>query len=185
MDTLPHMGQPPHVSQWNQRTEEILLFCHTKTQHRAYGHRIVIRMAINGCWSLFQLSSLSFLRRDHLDLAENRSCAAESTGRCCTFVLAGSVPRKLSSFQFVEGLIGRETNPPPQFGQIFPRTCSTQAAQKVRSYEQIRASSESGGNGLLHCSQAGRSSSTMSSMRTTYNRTINGSGNLFRFPAFC
>jgi hypothetical protein len=84
-----------------------------------------------------------------LILAENRSCAAKSTGRCFTLVLAGSFPRKLSSFQFIEGQTGRGTNPPPQFGQTFPRTCSTQATQKVHSYEQILASSESGGSALL------------------------------------
>jgi hypothetical protein len=68
-----------------------------------------------------------------LILAENRACAAGSTGRCFTLVLAGSAPRKLSSFQFVEGLIGRGTNPPPQFGQTFPKTRSTHAMQKVHS----------------------------------------------------
>jgi hypothetical protein len=65
--------------------------------------------------------------------AENRACAAGSTGLCLTFVLAGSFPRKLSSFQLVDGLIGRGTNPPPQFGQTLPRTSSTQVAQNVHS----------------------------------------------------
>jgi hypothetical protein len=74
-------------------------------------------------------------------------------------VLAGSLPRKLSFFQFIDGLIGRWTNPPPQLGQTFPRTRSTQLAQNVHSYEQMRASSDSGGNGVLQCSQVGRSSS--------------------------
>lgn len=162
------MGQLPHVSQWNQRTEKILLFCHTRTQHRAYGHRMAIRMAISGCLRPFQLSSLSFLRRDHLGLDRERSCAAESTGLCCTFVLAGSVPRKLSSFQFVEGLIGRGTNPPPQYRQTFPRTCSTHEAQKVRSYEQMRTSSDSDSSAPLQCSQVSLSSSMVSTMGATY-----------------
>jgi hypothetical protein len=48
-------------------------------------------------------------------------------------VLAGSLPRKLSFFQFVAGLIGLATNPPPQFGQTFPSTCSTHVAQNVHS----------------------------------------------------
>ena len=74
-----------------------------------------------------------FSGRIVLILAEKRAWAADSTGRCFTVVLAGSVPRKLSSFQFIEGLIGRGTNPPPQFGQTFPRTRSTQEAQKVHS----------------------------------------------------
>ena len=65
--------------------------------------------------------------------AENFACAAGSTGRCLILVLAGSLPRKLSPFQFVAGLIGLGTNPPPQFGQMFPRTLSTQVAQNVHS----------------------------------------------------
>jgi len=55
--------------------------------------------------------------------------------------------------------MGLGTNPPPQLGQTFPRTVSTQVAQNVHSYEQMRASSESGGSGLLQCSQVGLSSS--------------------------
>src|SRR5262252_4067884 len=55
--------------------------------------------------------------------------------------------------------MGRGTNPPPQFGQTFPSTPSTQGAQNVHSNEQMRASVESGGNGSLQCSQVGRSSS--------------------------
>lgn len=50
-----------------------------------------------------------------------------------TMVLAGSLPRKLSSFQFFEGLIGLGTNPPPQFGHTFSKRLSTHAAQKVHS----------------------------------------------------
>jgi hypothetical protein len=76
-----------------------------------------------------------------------------------TLVLAGSFPRKLFPFQFFDGLIGRGTNPPPQFGQTLPNTVPAQCAQNVHSYEQIRASSESGGNALLQCSQVGLSSS--------------------------
>jgi hypothetical protein len=58
-----------------------------------------------------------------------------------------------------EGLIGLGTKPPPQFGQTFFNMVSTHVAQKVHSYEQMRASSESGGNALLQCSQVGLSSS--------------------------
>lgn len=65
--------------------------------------------------------------------AENFACAAGSTGRRLIRVLAGSLPRKLSLFQFVAGLIGLGTNPPPQFGQTLPRTLSTQVAQNVHS----------------------------------------------------
>jgi hypothetical protein len=91
--------------------------------------------------------------------AENVACASGSTGLCLILVFAGSLPRKLSPFQFFDGLIGRHTNPPPQFGHTFPRTSSTHAAQNVHSYEHMRASSESAGNGLLQCSHVGRSSS--------------------------
>src|SRR5262252_9474540 len=90
--------------------------------------------------------------------SENLACAAGSTGRCRIFVLAGSIPRKLSPFQFLEGLIGLGTNPPPQLGQTLP-SASTQDAQKVHSYVQMRASTVLGGSALLQCSQVGRSSS--------------------------
>src|SRR5947207_8919036 len=49
--------------------------------------------------------------------AENCAWTARSTGLCFTFVLAGSLPRKLSPFQFLDGLTGLGTNPPPQLGQ--------------------------------------------------------------------
>ena len=39
----------------------------------------------------------------------------------------------VSPFQFFDGLMGRGTNPPPQFGHTFPRTSSTHAAQNVHS----------------------------------------------------
>lgn len=84
-------------------------------------------------------------------------------------VPAGSLPRKLSPFQFIEGLIGLGANPPPQLGQTFPRTCSTQATQNVHSYQQIRASIESGGSALLQCSHVGLSSSMVPSYDATHN----------------
>jgi len=65
--------------------------------------------------------------------AENSAWAAASTGLCFALVLAGSLPRKLPPFQFLDGLTGLGTNPPPQLGQTLPRTFSTQAAQKVHS----------------------------------------------------
>jgi hypothetical protein len=65
--------------------------------------------------------------------AANRACATGSTGRCLTLVLAGSLPRKLSPFQFFDGLMGRGTKPPPQFGQTLLNTVSTQVAQNVHS----------------------------------------------------
>jgi hypothetical protein len=39
----------------------------------------------------------------------------------------------LSPFQFLDGRIGRGTNPPPQFWQTFIRIVSTHAAQNVHS----------------------------------------------------
>ena len=93
--------------------------------------------------------------------SENFAWTAGSTGLCLTWVLAGSVPRKLPSFQFFDGLTGRGTKPPPQFGQTFAKMVSTHVAQNVHSYEQMRASMESGGNGLLQCSHVGLSSSTV------------------------
>src|SRR3989344_5009494 len=53
------------------------------------------------------------------------------------------------------------TKLPPQFGQTLPKRVSTHVAQNVHSYVQMRASSESGGKGLLQCSQVGLSSSTI------------------------
>ena len=99
--------------------------------------------------------------------AENEACAAASTGRWRTFVLAGSLPRKLSPFQLRAGLIGRGTKPPPQLEQTLPRTPSTHSAQNVHSYVQIRASNEFGGRGRLQCSQVGRSSSIVSEVTAT------------------
>src|SRR5262249_56234550 len=52
---------------------------------------------------------------------------------CLTLVAAGSLPRKLSPFQFFDGRIGLGTNPPRQFGQTFSRTLSTHVAQNVHS----------------------------------------------------
>jgi len=55
--------------------------------------------------------------------------------------------------------MGREQKPPPQFGQTLPRMSSTQRRQKVHSNEQIIASVEFGGSGVLQFSQVGLSSS--------------------------
>ena len=91
--------------------------------------------------------------------ASSAAWAAASTGLCLTAVLAGYLPRKFSPFQFLEGRIGRGTNPPPQLGQTLASTSFTHFAQNVHSNEQMRASSEVGGRAVLQCSQDGRSSS--------------------------
>jgi hypothetical protein len=65
--------------------------------------------------------------------AANLAWPSRSTGLCRATVLAGSLPRKLSPFQFFAGLTGRGTNPPPQFGQTLSRTPATHIAQNVHS----------------------------------------------------
>jgi hypothetical protein len=85
-------------------------------------------------------------------------------GRWRTFVLDGYLPVQLSPHQLVAGRTGRGQNPPPQFGHTLPSTPSTHATQNVHSKVQMRASSASGGKGLLQFSQVGRSSS----MRAVY-----------------
>ena len=62
-----------------------------------------------------------------------------------------------------EGRIGRGTKPPPQFGQTLDSFVSTQFAQKVHSYEQMRASVAAGGRSLSQYSQFGRSCNAMMS----------------------
>jgi hypothetical protein len=61
---------------------------------------------------------------------------------------------------FAAGLTGRRSNPPPQFGHTPPSRSSTQSAQNVHSYVQIRASGDSGGRSRSQHSHEGRSSST-------------------------
>jgi len=61
----------------------------------------------------------------------------------------------------VAGRIGRGTKPPPQFGQTLKSMLSTQSAQNVHSYEQIRAIVDAGGRSLSQHSQFGRSSSAI------------------------
>lgn len=65
--------------------------------------------------------------------AANSAWTIGSIGLCLTCVLAGSLPMKLSFFQFLEGRTGLEVKPPPQFGHTVARTVCTQLAQKVHS----------------------------------------------------
>jgi hypothetical protein len=67
-----------------------------------------------------------------------------STGLCVTVVV---------------GRTGRGAKPPPQLGQTFANTVSTQVAQKVHSKLQMRACVEAGGSAALQCSQVGLRSS--------------------------
>ena len=104
--------------------------------------------------------------------AAKRAWACASIGLCRTIVLAGSWPRKLPSRQLRAGRTGRGTNPPPQFGQTLSRMRSTHVAQNVHSYEQMRASGEFAGNGLLQFSHVGLNSSMLSKPRERRDRVV-------------
>jgi len=64
---------------------------------------------------------------------KNHVFVAASTGLRLTLAVAGSLPRKLSPFNFFDGLMGIGTKPPPQLGQTLPKTISTHSAQNVHS----------------------------------------------------
>jgi hypothetical protein len=59
------------------------------------------------------------------------------------------------------GRIGRRTSSPVQLGQRPPSTLSAHSRQNVHSYEQIRASGESGGKSRSQHSQLGLNSSIL------------------------
>jgi hypothetical protein len=59
------------------------------------------------------------------------------------------------------GRIGRRTSSPVQLGQRPPSTPSAHSRQNVHSYEQIRASGESGGKSRSQHSQLGLNSSIL------------------------
>src|SRR5688572_33403895 len=76
--------------------------------------------------------------------------------------------------------------PPPQFGQTFFSTLSTQSPQKVHSKEQIHASAVSGGSARLQCSQPGLSSSMariLASATTESASILRGRGQAFQVAA--
>ncbi len=75
----------------------------------------------------------------------------ERTRACDPGFLLTHIPGRRS----VAGLIGRGSNPPPQFGHTFASTWSTHAAQKVHSKLQMRASLLAGGKSLSQYSQFG------------------------------
>ena len=60
---------------------------------------------------------------------------------------------------FSNGLLGRATSSPPQFGHLFFNKLVVQSLQKVHSKEQILASVDSGGKSLSQHSQFGRNCS--------------------------
>ena len=110
-------------------------------------------------WAEIVNTFLSLLRRQTVQLLHQRGVGNRVHRRWRTWVLAGSLPRKLPPLRSCAGRIGRAQKPPPQLGQTLCNTVSTQWAQKVHSKLQIRASSDAGGRAVLQCSQLGRSSS--------------------------
>lgn len=93
-------------------------------------------------WECAEISSRGYDRK--IRLVEGGRFATESPGR-----------------HSLAGRIGRGAKPPPQFGHTLKSTLSTQSAQKVHSYEQIRAIVDAGGRSRSQYSQFGRSSSTI------------------------
>src|SRR4051812_24429864 len=85
--------------------------------------------------------------------ATSFACACRSTGLCFFAEDAGNLA------SFCAGRMGRGQKPPPQLGQTFDSTVSTQLRQNVHSKVQIMASVAAAGSGLSQFSQEGRSSS--------------------------
>jgi hypothetical protein len=87
--------------------------------------------------------------------------SARLKDRRARFVDAGRVAMQSPGRHSVAGRMGRGVKPPPQFGHTFFSVFSTQSAQNVHSYEQMRARVDAGGKSLSQHSQLGRSSSAM------------------------
>jgi len=96
--------------------------------------------------------------RQTLDTGQ-QGCVGSVYGSVLDFRTGRVFAEKFSPFQFFEGRIGRGTKPPPQLLHTFASTSLTHSAQNVHSKEQMRASPEAGGSGMLQCSHEGRSSS--------------------------
>jgi len=96
----------------------------------------------------------------------NSATSSRDRFRWTRFVDAGCFARGTLGYRSLTGRIGRGANPPPQFGQTLSSIFSTHSAQKVHSYEQIRASTASGGKSLSQYSQLGLSSSIGVSFHT-------------------
>ena len=118
-------------------------------------------------------------------LLTNCSCAVKSTGRCLTVDEAGLAPKKLFSFQFRAGRIGRGAKPPPQLGHTLDKTFSTQVAQKVHSKLHIRAANELNGRAMLQFSQVGLSCSMVFDLWTIYSRISYNNFGSPEFAALC
>ena len=95
---------------------------------------------------------------------------------------AGLQPSGLYTRRVEAGLVrslaggrrGRDTNSPPQLGQLPPSFDSAQEAQNVHSNEQIRASTDSGGRSRSQHSQLGRSSSIRQSLSSGITPKLSG-----------
>jgi hypothetical protein len=77
--------------------------------------------------------------------------------RCTRFAEGGWCSVETPGRHAVAGRMGRGAKPPPQLGQTLWSLVSTQSAQKVHSYEQMRASVDAGGKSRSQYSQLGRS----------------------------
>ena len=91
--------------------------------------------------------------------AANCAWAAGSTGLCLILVLAGSLPRKLSPFQFFDGLMGREQNHHRSSGRRSPKPYRHRSRKTCIHRCKCALRVSSGGSALLQCSHVGRSSS--------------------------
>ena len=91
-------------------------------------------------------------------LATKVAISSTSCDSVLRIVDAGCWARESPGLHSRAGRIGRGAKPPPQFGHTLESFVSTQLAQNVHSYVQIRASVESGGRSASQYSQLGRSS---------------------------
>ena len=90
--------------------------------------------------------------------ATNEAISSRSYDSRCRAADAGRWASESPGLHSRAGRIGRGAKPPPQFGHTLESFVSTQSAQNVHSYVQIRASVDSGGRSASQYSQLGRSS---------------------------
>lgn len=102
--------------------------------------------------------------------ATNLAISSRSYDSLLRVADGGRWARERPGLHSLAGRIGRGAKPPPQFGHTLESFVSTQSAQNVHSYVQIRASVESGGRSASQYSQLGRSS------RAIGHITLSGSG---------
>jgi hypothetical protein len=88
------------------------------------------------------------------------------------FVEAGRLASERPDRHSFAGRIGRGVKPPPQFGQTLQSLRSTQSAQNVHSYVQIRANVEAAGKSMSQYSQLGRSSRAIQASLSHRRHTV-------------